>query len=93
MLCGSPPNPAPLIPLHLVVHRLGSLRQADGVQVEVAVEDDGAAAESSGQSAGEAAHKHVLTCGTTQTHNIVLPTAWTHGEAETWSCVDDPPVR
>lgn len=55
-----------LIPLQLVVHQLGSLGQADGVQVEVPLEEDGATAESSGQSAGEAAHKHVLTCRTNQ---------------------------
>lgn len=60
---------APLsIPLQLIIDPFGSLRQADGVEVEVAVEDDRSAGERSGQGAGEAAQEHVLTCGTTE-HN------------------------
>lgn len=78
-----------LIPLHLIVGQFGSLGQADGVQVKVAVEDDRATGERSGQRAGEAAQKHILSCRTTK-HNT-SPRA--HTEAGTWCCADHPPVR
>lgn len=78
-----------LIPLHLIVNGFGSLGQADGVQVKVAVEDDRATGERSGQRTGKAAQKHILTCRTTK-HNM-SPRG--HTEAGTWSCADDPPVR
>ncbi|TNN85873.1 hypothetical protein EYF80_003717 [Liparis tanakae] len=46
---------------------------ADGIQVEVAVEDDRAARERAGESAGEAAHKHVLTCNAKTQHMYRSP--------------------
>lgn len=44
------------------IHKFCFLGQGDGVQVEVAVENDRTAGESSSESAGEPAQKHILTC-------------------------------
>lgn len=52
-----------LLSFQLFIHISGFLCQGDGVQVEVAVENGGAASESSGKGAGEAAQEQVLTCG------------------------------
>lgn len=51
-----------LLPFQLFIHIFGFLCQGDGVQVEVAVENGGAASESSSKGAGEAAQEQVLTC-------------------------------
>lgn len=51
-----------LLPLQLFIHIFGFLGQGDGVQVEVAVENGGAASESSSEGAGEAAQEQILTC-------------------------------
>lgn len=51
-----------LLLFQFVIHVFGFLCQGDGVQVEVAVENDRAASESSSKGAGEAAQEQVLTC-------------------------------
>lgn len=51
----------PLLPFQFVIHVFCFLRQGDGVHVEVAVENGGAAGESSGEGAGKATQEQVLT--------------------------------
>merc|ERR1719419_1423249 len=51
-----------LLPFQFAVNKSHFLRQGDGIQMEVAVENDRAAGESSGQGASEATYKHILTC-------------------------------
>lgn len=69
-----------------MVDGFGPLGQADGVQVKVAVKNDGSTGERSGQSAGKAAQKHVLTCSTRK-HNVDTL------RRGTWRGADHPPVR
>ncbi len=60
--------------------------------MEVAVEDDRAAGESSSQSAGEATQEHILTCNT-KTNVLYLETVKSCEELQVISAQSDSPVR
>lgn len=52
----------PLFSFHLLAEMFHSLRQSDGVQVEVAVENDRAAGQGSGEGAAKSTRKQILAC-------------------------------
>lgn len=64
-----------LLPFQFVIHEFSFLCQCNGIQVEVAVENGGAAGESAGKSTGEAAQEHILTCNRKAEHVLDVDAA------------------